>query len=89
MSAKKLKPEPEPVESEPALQELQELSEQSLRFRFRWYPQGKVAKLCGFGEDVMTALSALGAPIVARKCNPHLLHKWLEENMDKLGKIRG
>jgi hypothetical protein len=84
-----MKPDPAPVEFEPSSAELQELSELSLRFRFRWFPQGKVARLCGFGEDVMTALAALGAPIVARKCNPHLLHKWLEENMDKLGKIRG
>ena len=89
MPARKMKTDPPPVEIDPALDDLQELSELSLRFQFRWFPQGKVARLCGFGDDVMTALAALGAPIVARKCNPHLLHKWLEENMDKLGKIRG
>jgi hypothetical protein len=81
--------EPPPVEIDPGPDELLELSELSQRFQFRWFPQGKVARLCGFGDDVMTALAALGAPIVARKCNPHLLHKWLEENMDKLSKIRG
>jgi hypothetical protein len=88
MPAKKKNSEATPVETDAMLRELEELSEQVLRFQFRWYPQGKVGRLCGFGEDVMSAFAALGAPIVARKCNPHLLHKWLEENIDKLGKIR-
>lgn len=88
MPARRMKTAPPPVETDLAQLELQELSELSMRFQFRWFPQGKVARLCGFGEDVMSALAALGAPIVARKCNPHLLHKWLEENMDKLPKIR-
>lgn len=89
MPARKMKTVPPPVEIDWASQEVRELSELAQRFQFRWFPQGKVGRLCGFGEDVMTALAGLGAPIVARKCNPHLLHKWLEENMDKLGKIRG
>ena len=68
---------------------LQELGELALRFPFRWFAQGKVAKICGFGDDVMSALVAQGAPIIARKCNPHLLHQWLEKNLDEIGKIRG
>ena len=74
-----------PVEMDRALKELAELS---LRFPFRWFAQGTVARLCGFGEDVMYALASRGAPIIARKCNPNLLHRWMEENIDKIGKIR-
>jgi hypothetical protein len=67
---------------------LRELAELAIQFPFRWFPQGKVARICGFGDDVMTALALRGAPILARKCNPHLLHKWLEENVRTIGKIR-
>ena len=81
------------VKEKPTMTEMDramhELAEVAVRFPFRWFSQGKVARLCGFGDDVMTVLIANGAPIVGRKCNPHLLHKWLEENIDKLGKIRG
>ena len=70
---------------DPAMKELAELA---LRYPFRWFTQGKVARLCGFGEDVLSALAAHGAPVVGRKCNPHLLHKWLEENTEKISKIR-
>ncbi len=59
-----------------------------MRYPFRWFTMGKVARICGFGDDVMSALAAMGAPVVARKCNPHLLQKWLEENLEKVGKIR-
>lgn len=82
-------PEPEsdfsPAEMDRALRDLAEIA---LRFPFRWFPTGKVARICGFGDEVMTALASRGAPIIARKCNPHLLHKWLEENVDVIGKIR-
>lgn len=81
-------PEPAPPTGDEMDHALQELADVALRFPFRWFSQGKVARICGFGEDVMTALTTLGAPVVARKCNPHLLHKWLEENLDKIGKIR-
>jgi hypothetical protein len=67
---------------------MRDLAELALRYPFRWFNQGMVARICGFGEDVMTLLTAMGAPVVARKCNPHLLHKWLEENLDRVGKIR-
>jgi hypothetical protein len=56
---------------------------------FKFFALADVAKMFGFGADTMTAIAkAPGAPIVARKCNPHLLLKWLEQNADKVGKIR-
>ena len=67
---------------------LRELAELAIRFPFRWFPQIKVARICGFGADVMTTLAEHGAPILARRCNPHLLHKWLEKNVRTIGKIR-
>ena len=86
MPAKKEKPHrAASVEMDRALKELAELS---LRFPFRWFAQGTVARICGFGEDMMHALATRGAPIIARKCNPNLLHRWMEENIDKIGKIR-
>jgi hypothetical protein len=74
-----------PVEMDAGMRELAELA---VRYPFRWFPMGKVARICGFSEAVLTAMTAKGAPVVARKCNPHLLHKWLEENVDRVGKIR-
>ncbi len=56
---------------------------------YRFFTLGDVAKICGFGTDVMTALNALGAPVVGRKCNPQLLLEWIGRNSDKIGKIRG
>jgi hypothetical protein len=67
---------------------MRELAELALRYPFRWFPQGKVARICGFSEGVLTALAAEGAPVVARKCNPHLLQKWLEKNINRISKIR-
>lgn len=59
------------------------------RYPFRWFPSGEVGKMCGFAKDVMAAFAGMGAPIVAKKSNPHLLHLWLQQNLDKIGKIRG
>lgn len=67
---------------------MRELADLAIRYPFRWFNQGKVARILGFGEDVMSAMALLGAPVIARKCNPHLLHKWIEENIDLVGKIR-
>jgi hypothetical protein len=67
---------------------MRELADLAVRYPFRWFAQGKVARIFGFGDDIMSALANLGAPVIARKCNPHLLHKWLEENVDLAGKIR-
>ena len=65
------------------------LADLAVRYPFRWFASGKVGEMCGFGKDVMTEFASLGAPIVARKANPHLLHLWLTQNLDKIGKIRG
>jgi hypothetical protein len=67
----------------------QRLADLAVRYPFRWFTQSKCGRICGFGDDVMTALVSLGAPIVGRKSNPHLLHAWLQSNLDKIGKIRG
>jgi hypothetical protein len=55
---------------------------------FRFFTLEEVGKICGFGKDTMTALAALRAPIVARKCNPNLLIQWIGENHDRIDKIR-
>ncbi len=75
--------------STPKREPKEDLADEANKYPFRWFGQGKVGQMCGFSENVMTALAGLGAPIVARKSNPHLLHKWLSENLDKIGKIRG
>jgi hypothetical protein len=56
---------------------------------YRFFTLTDVAKICGFGPDILTALNSLGAPIVGRKCNPQLLLEWIGRNSDKIGKIRG
>jgi hypothetical protein len=56
---------------------------------FRFFSLAEVAKICGFGSDVLTALNSLGAPVVARRCNPRLLVEWIGRNADKIGKVRG
>ncbi len=55
---------------------------------FRFFTLNDVARICGFGPDTMTALNALGAPIVGRKCNPKLLLDWIGRNSDRIGKVR-
>jgi len=56
---------------------------------FRFFSLEDAAEIFGFGRNTMTALADAGAPIIARKCNPQLLLRWLEENAEKVGKIRG
>ena len=55
---------------------------------FAWFTSEEVAVICGFGIDVMTALRAMGAPVVGRKMNPELLLRWIEKNSADIGKIR-
>lgn len=55
---------------------------------FAWFTSEEVAVICGFGIDVMTALRAMGAPVVGRKMNPELLLRWIEKNAADIGKIR-
>ncbi len=55
---------------------------------FAWFTSEEVAVICGFGVDVMTALRAMGAPVVGRKMNPELLLRWIEKNAADIGKIR-
>jgi hypothetical protein len=55
---------------------------------FAWFTSEEVAVICGFGVDVMTALRAMGAPVVGRKMNPELLLRWIEKNSAYIGKIR-
>lgn len=55
---------------------------------FAWFTSEEVAIICGFGVDVMTALRALGDPVVGRKMNPELLLRWIEKNSADIGKIR-
>ena len=55
---------------------------------YAWFTSEEVAVICGFGVDVMTALRAMGAPVVGRKMNPELLLRWIEKNSADIGKIR-
>lgn len=42
----------------------QRLANLAVRYPFRWFTQAKCGRICGFGDNVMTSLAALGAPIV-------------------------
>ncbi|XHR29626.1 MAG: hypothetical protein ACFUZC_03520 [Chthoniobacteraceae bacterium] len=64
------------------------LAEQAQQNPFRFFSLQEVGEICGFGRDTMTALVASGAPVVARKMNPGLLIRWLEDHSDALGKVR-
>ena len=58
---------------------------------FLFLPQEKIAVMFGLGHETVTALVRNGAPTLARKINPHLLFKWIEENrhlLQELGKVR-
>ena len=55
---------------------------------FQFFSFEEIGDLYGFGKNTMTALAAAGAPVVAKKMNPQLLFEWLEQNADKIGKIR-
>ena len=56
---------------------------------FAWFTSEEVAMIFGFGADVMTALRALGAPVVGRKMNPELLLRWIEKKLRRTSeKIR-
>lgn len=48
-----------------------------------------IGLLFDFGPDTITTLRSLGAPIVARKINPGLLLRWIEQNAKTIPKIRG
>lgn len=55
---------------------------------YKYHSFAKIAERFGFGVNTITAFVALGAPVVARKINCDSLKKWLEENGEKVGKIR-
>ncbi len=54
---------------------------------FQYFTQTEVRLMFGFGEDAMTALASLGAPIVAKKINPDHFKAWLWENRERIGKV--
>lgn len=56
---------------------------------FRFFTSGEVGMMFDFGGDTMTTLRSLGAPVVARAMHPGLLLKWIEQNADRIPKIRG
>ena len=56
---------------------------------YRFFTMEETALICGFGPNVMTSLNSMGAPIVARKCNPQLLLEWIGKNAERIGKVRG
>ncbi len=43
--------------------------------------------ICGFGQDSMTALAGIGAPVAFRKMNPALLRAWIAENQSLIRKL--
>lgn len=78
-----------PKPKAPKVDAMTALADLATRYPFRWFPSGEVAEMCGFGGDAMTEFADMGAPIVAKKSNPHLLHLWLTQNVERIGKIRG
>lgn len=56
---------------------------------FAFFTSEETGLMFGFGENTMTTLRSLGAPIVARQMHPGLLLKWIETNADRIPKIRG
>jgi hypothetical protein len=56
---------------------------------FRFFTTEDTGLIFDLGMNVMTALRALGAPVIARKMNPVMLMEWLKENHDRVPKIRG
>ncbi|EDY16026.1 hypothetical protein CfE428DRAFT_6420 [Chthoniobacter flavus Ellin428] len=55
---------------------------------FRFFTSEEVGELFGFGENVMTTLRGMGAPVVGRKMNPGLLLQWLQQHHDRVPKVR-
>lgn len=55
---------------------------------FRFFTSEEMGIMFDFGENVMTTLRGMGAPVVGRKMNPMLLLEWLKENHDRVPKVR-
>ena len=55
---------------------------------FRFFTSEDTGLMFDLGENVMTALRTMGAPVVGRKMNPVLLMEWLKENHDRVPKSR-
>lgn len=43
--------------------------------------------ICNFGQDSMSALAGLGAPVAFRKMNPALVRAWIAENQALIRKL--
>ena len=41
----------------------------------------------GFGQDAMSMLAGIGAPVAFRKMNPSDVRGWIARNQDKIGKL--
>lgn len=53
----------------------------------RHFTQTQVRKMFDLGEDSMTALTKLGAPVVAKKINPDHFKQWLWVNRENIQKL--
>src|ERR1700761_5310039 len=56
---------------------------------FLFFTSEETGLMFGLGENVMTALRSMGAPVVGRKMNPVLLMEWLKQNHERVPKVRG
>jgi len=55
---------------------------------FRFLVKEEMELLFDLGGDVLTMLRGLGAPVAGKKMNPRLLMGWLEQNHDRVTKVR-
>lgn len=55
---------------------------------FACFAFDEIALLYKWGKNVPGQLAAIGAPVIARRMNPHLLLKWLEEHAEDVKKLR-
>lgn len=62
------------------------LAEKAMANPLLWFSLEECAEICGFGKNTMTRIAAAGAPIVGRKCNPHVLREWLAAHAAEVAK---
>jgi hypothetical protein len=80
---------PSPAAAAPKRARRGDLAAEARDNPFRFFTSEEMGIMFDFGENVMTTLRGMGAPVVGRKMNPMLLLEWLKENHDRVPKVRG
>lgn len=66
----------------------EQLAARVLANPFEYLHFGEIGRLFNFGEDTLTAIVRLGAPVVSKKINPRSLANWLETNREQLRALK-